>query len=138
MIRQLGLLENTQSFCSSDCTFTQCHTIIEVGKDTNSSLNDLAARLKVDKSAMSRTVDELVKKGLVFREQDPNDRRYIRISLTSLGLQKFEDIDAKSRSIFEQLLQTMPAEEHDVVIKGLQLFSEALTKSIMGKENKTD
>src|SRR5690606_7453931 len=47
------------------------------------SQRDLIDRLRIDKSAMVRIIDELEESGLVARERAPQDRRAYSIVLTS-------------------------------------------------------
>lgn len=52
----------------------------------------------IDKmSDTSRMVDRLCKKGLVDRQQCPNDRRLVDISLTHLGSDLLSKVDKKSK-----------------------------------------
>ena len=48
-------------------------------------LKDLAARLQMTPSAATQLVNGLERNHLVTRSSDPNDRRKIRLALTSLG-----------------------------------------------------
>jgi DNA-binding MarR family transcriptional regulator len=82
--RKLGLLDDLQSECCG-VTFAQCHAIVEIGRAGSISLNDLAEILSLDKSTMSRTINNLVTTDLATREIDPKDRRYVMIQLTASG-----------------------------------------------------
>src|SRR4029079_5484993 len=55
-------------------------------------LKELAEKLGTSTPAMSRAVDDLVKKGLVTRVEDPDDRRARRIELTAKGRQVVDRI----------------------------------------------
>ena len=125
ILRNMGYLENNKALCCA-YTYMQCHTLVEVGKNTNLSINDLATKLNFDKSAVSRTVEELVKKELLKREQDSNDRRYVRISLTTQGLKIMDDIEANSRTVFEKILLHLPPTKMHIAVEGVHLFNEAL------------
>ena len=125
ILRNMGSLESNKAFCCEH-TYIQCHILVEFGKNTTLSINDLAAKLKIDKSAVSRTVDDLVKKCLLKREQNPTDRRYVKISLTTEGLRMVKDIDSNSLYIFEQILSHVPPAKIETAIEGVHLFSEAL------------
>ncbi len=48
-------------------------------------MNELAARLFLDKSTASRVVDALERKGLIRRLPHPEDRRALRLSSTPAG-----------------------------------------------------
>ncbi len=49
---------------------------------------DLAARLHVSASGLTRRVEDLVRRGWVRRESDPDDRRVVYAVLTDAGLAK--------------------------------------------------
>ena len=51
-------------------------------------LNDVAGTLGRGAPAVSRSVDALVRAGLVERTQDPNNRRRLALRLTSSGREK--------------------------------------------------
>jgi len=125
LLRNLGALEGENAFCC-DCTYAQCHTIVEVAACGSLSLNELASRLNMDKSFMSRTVDDLVRKGYLSREQDPSDRRYIKIQLTEQGAQLYDEIELQSRNKFVELLTGIQEGERMLVIKGLEVLNLAL------------
>lgn len=125
LLRNLGALDEKKAFCC-DCTYTQGHTITEVAACGSISLNELAGRLNMDKSFMSKNVDDLVKKGYLKREQDPSDRRYVIIRLTEKGEQLQTQIERQSRNKFAELLAGIQQEERQMVIKGLEVLNRAL------------
>ena len=53
------------------------------------SAKDLAAFLNVTSGAITQFIDTLVEKQLVTREEDPDDRRILRISLTKAAKNEF-------------------------------------------------
>ena len=66
-------------------SLAQCHTIMEIGDHETTSLAELTKLLNLDKSTLSRTVDGLVKLGIVERIIDPDDRRYIQVTLSEIA-----------------------------------------------------
>jgi DNA-binding MarR family transcriptional regulator len=80
---QLRVMEET------GLSMTQCKAILEIGGlgdiVPSCQLKELAEKLGTSTPAMSRAVDDLVKKGLVTRVEDPDDRRARRIELTAKG-----------------------------------------------------
>jgi DNA-binding MarR family transcriptional regulator len=103
---QLRVLEET------GLSMTQCKAILEIGGLgeglTGCGLKELAEKLGSSKPAMSRAIDDLVKKGLVSRDEDPEDRRARRIELT-----------AKGRELVDHLVT--------VRLKGVTAFSTTLS-----------
>ncbi len=106
-VRKMGLLQREGNSCGG-ITLAQCHTLIEIAKYDGVSLNDLAAALTLDKSTMSRTVNKLVNAGLVEREIDKADRRYMKISLTPSGQELTEQINFDMQRYYETVLAAVP------------------------------
>lgn len=127
LIRSLGILETNKAFCC-DYTYAQCHVLMEVAKACSITIVELADILQINKSAVSRTVDELVKKGDIIRQQDSDDRRYVKITLTQQGQTAVKIMDANSRKQFNLLLEAIPVEKRQTAIEGAQLLSSALAK----------
>lgn len=81
-----------ERICCHDLSVTQCHAL-EVMVDHGSlSMNDLAARLFLDKSTTSRVVDALERKELARRDSNPSDRRALRLTATAAGAELLRKI----------------------------------------------
>jgi len=93
LVRDLGILEKGDSTCCG-VTISQCHAIVEIGRAQEMSLNKLAEILTLDKSTMSRTINNLVENDLVIRELHPEDRRYITIKLTGKKKETVKETEA--------------------------------------------
>jgi DNA-binding MarR family transcriptional regulator len=70
----------------------------------------LAQRFGVSRPTITRTVDTLVKKGLVERRVDATDRRVAMISLTAQGKALHESTEQIAESYLSGLLEQLPAE----------------------------
>lgn len=81
-----------ERICCHDLSVTQGHALEVVVDQGPLSMNDLAARLFLDKSTTSRVVDALERKGHATREADPTDRRALRLSATASGRELLERI----------------------------------------------
>lgn len=125
LIRKLGVLERSEALCCG-ITLTQCHVIVETGRRKQISVNELSELLNLDKSTVSRTVDQLVNHQIVVREPALNDRRYVALHLTGKGEELFENIEQRMEVYFEKIIDFIPEEKQEQVIESLQLFSEAL------------
>ncbi|HOM02674.1 MAG TPA: MarR family transcriptional regulator [Acetivibrio sp.] len=133
LIRQieakLGILNEMESSCCG-VSFTQCHAITEIGRSGNISLSELAEKLNVDNSTMSKTVNNIVNKGLANREIDPNDRRYVTISLTEEGKKVFEEIEYTMNNYFKKIYENIPENKREQVLESLKLLTDAITKGV--------
>jgi len=125
LVRHLGILEKSDANC---CGFplTQCHALVEIGRKGEMNLNELAELLGVEKSTMSRTINNLVESGLAARELDNEDRRYVVIQLTAAGQQLFENTETSMQKYFSDVLQRIQSNKREQVLESLSLLVDAL------------
>lgn len=75
----------------SGLSMTQCKALLELGgigeTPAPRQVSDLAETFGVSVPSMSRAVDGLVKKKMVTRVEDPDDRRVRRVAITAKGKQ---------------------------------------------------
>lgn len=84
MIRVVQFRDRDRA-CCHDVSVSQCYALEGVVDAGSLTINDLAARLYLDKSTASRVANGLVDKGLLVREQDPDDGRVVRLVATANG-----------------------------------------------------
>lgn len=128
LVRNLGILEKSEASCCGT-TISQCHAIVEVGRTEEASLNELAELLGLDKSTMSRTINNLVDSGLAQRELHPEDRRYISIKLTDEGQGIYKNIETSQDEYYKNIFEAIPEEKRDQVLESLKLLTEAVKKN---------
>ncbi|MFY9139412.1 MAG: MarR family transcriptional regulator [Thermacetogeniaceae bacterium] len=121
LIRKLGLLDKTQLSCCG-ITYSQCHALVEIGSKQSLSINELAELLGLDKSTLSRTVNTMVEQGLVAREPDPDDRRYVKIKLTPAGSSLLSDIEDRMTDYYLNIYQAIPQQKRKQVLESLELL----------------
>lgn len=120
--KQIGDMEKTVVSCCG-LTFTQCNTIVEIGRAGAISLNKLAELMDVDKSTMSLTISKLVKQKLVVRELDTCDRRYVSIVLTIEGQKIFETIQSGMDWHYAGLYASIPENKKSQIIDSLRILN---------------
>lgn len=130
--RKLGALEDVQITCCG-VTMAQCHALVEVGRANNISLNELAELLNLENSTMSRTVNNLVNNDLVKREIDPQDRRYVAISLTENGKKLFDNIEESRNVYYKNIFNVIPEHKREQVLESMQLLLESIAKNECSK-----
>jgi DNA-binding MarR family transcriptional regulator len=92
------------------------------------TMNELAEKMYLSISTVTRVVEELVKKGYVQREEDPADRRIRVIDLTDEGKAVFETC---WRNVFESekaILLNFPAQQRDMLINFLTQLNQAVNE----------
>ena len=121
LVRNLGLLEKGDAGCCG-VTLAQGHAIVEIGRAEEINLNSLAQLLNLDKSTMSRTIDNLVNQGLVLREVHTENRRNIRISLTEKGNEIFAGIEKSMQDYYNNIISIVPKDKKAQVLESLQIL----------------
>ncbi|MDF2858821.1 MAG: MarR family transcriptional regulator [Neobacillus sp.] len=129
LVRNLGILEKSDASCCG-VTIAQCHAIVEIGRAKRIALIDLADLLGLDKSTMSRTINNLVEAGLAVRDLDAEDRRYITIQLTDSGKNVFENTEESMETYYKSIFSSISEDKREQVLESLQLLTDAV------KENK--
>lgn len=107
----------------------QCHALVEIGRAKSISLNELADKLSLEDSTMSRTVNKLVANGLVKRDIDPQDRRYVTISLTESGNRNYQNIEADMNIYFKNIYSSIPETKRKQVIDSIQILIDAIVQN---------
>lgn len=123
--RKLGVLGKNEG-ASGKMSLAQCHAIVEIGRAENISLNELSEVLNLDNSTASRTINNLVNAGMVIRETDVNDRRYIVIRLTDSGNEVFKEIEERMNKYFEKVYEFIPKEKTRQVVESLEILLDAI------------
>ena len=125
LTRKLGLLEKSEASCCG-VTLSQCHAIVEIGRAGSISVNDLANMLGLDKSTMSRTVNNLVEMDLVTREPVPENRRCLCIGLTTKGQTLFSEIESSMEQYYRDVYGALPEDKREQVIESLEILVSSL------------
>ena len=114
---------------SADCCCgvnkTQCFLIVEIGRKPGISVKELAEILRIDKSGVSRLVEDLVQKEFVERKPLEEDRRFVTLHLLSKGQERFEKIEHDMYYKFKAVLEQIPENKREQVVESLMLYNEA-------------
>lgn len=95
-----------------DLSFTQIKALCALDADGDErSVGALAESLGSSLPAMSRAVDGLFERGLVSREEDPDDRRMKRVRLTPAGREIPAALSEGRLSALQELIDSFAEEE---------------------------
>ena len=86
------------------------------------TVKDLAQKLDVAKSRVTKIVDGLINKGLVERIEDPKDGRIVLVKLTLEGQKKSEEIEEFRWGIHYKILAAMNGDERKMLLANLDLL----------------
>ncbi|MGL5749628.1 MAG: MarR family winged helix-turn-helix transcriptional regulator [Paraclostridium sp.] len=77
----------------------------------SSSISDIASSLGISKPNMTPIIDKLIKEDLVCRQEDPHDRRIVRIELTKKAHDMGESHKQRLREILFDKISSLPDED---------------------------
>ncbi len=115
-----------QSNCCLGINVPQCHTIMEIGLADALSVNELAEKMNLDKSTVSRQVEKLVQEDIINRITSPKDRRRVHISLTSKGKQMYKTMNQSMNEQFQTAFQKIPEKELETFLKVFNQITRSL------------
>jgi len=92
--------------------------------DRELTLKEASELVLLSLPAMSRTVDDLVRRGFVTRHEDPEDRRMKRISLTDHGRAASRHLNAARLNGLQRFTETLTDPERSKLATALQAILE--------------
>lgn len=101
-----------------DLSVEQFHVLRHIRKGV-CSVSDLAEARQISRPAVSQAVDALVEKGLVARQQDAADRRFVKLMLTPLGDDTLNKIFRENRAWMGERMSGLSGEDLEQVIAAL-------------------
>lgn len=110
---------------AEDVTLTQFRSLVVLASRGPQGMASLAEALGVTPPTATRLCDRLVRKGLVRRRADRNDRRQVRVALTDPGKKLVDIVTQRRRQEIAKLLSEVPEEARRSVVAGLQLLADA-------------
>ncbi len=109
--------------------FTQLAALYALADSGTMTVADLADTLGRSQSAASRLVDGLVKRQLIERNQDSEDRRLRTLTLTGRGQALLGIVDRARAQEFLSIVRPLPSAERAVVAMGVAALStHAMTR----------
>ena len=115
---------NRMSCCG--VSVSQCYILEALHRFGPLTMNQLAEKMVLKISTVTRVVEELVKKGYASREEDARDRRVRLIGITASGESVFQE---SWKNVFESermILEGFPAEQREALIRFLRQLNRAV------------
>jgi len=126
LIRATGLLQPDQTVPGHALPMSQAFALHELDTDPPLSQRDLAERLRLEKSTVSRLAAELERKGLLARERDPANRRLYRLRLTDDGRALHARMAGTFHDRYVRWAAAMTRAERDALLTGLPALIRAV------------
>jgi len=128
-IRAFGLHRPDATPCGKAVPVSQAHALLELSKGVRSQ-SELAALLRLERSTVSRLVQQVERRGWVDRDPAPEDGRARLLSLTESGRRIADDIARARQAKFAALVEAIPPDERDAVLRALDVLIGAMNGEI--------
>jgi DNA-binding MarR family transcriptional regulator len=115
-------------------TASQWRALVVVAQRHGTALHEVATALGVHPSTATRTCDRLVAANLISRNDDPDDRRYLALTVTDEGHRLVESVYAARRQHIADALARMPTASRRQLAATLQAFAVAAGESDLGSQ----
>ncbi|MCH7616644.1 MAG: MarR family transcriptional regulator [Chloroflexi bacterium] len=107
-------------------TMTQVRVLYTLQMEDGLAAGELAERLNVRPSTVTRIVDRLVRNKLVARDLDESDRRLVRHRLTTKGADVFRELQSMGRERLTRVFDRLDDRQVERVVEALQDLIEAV------------
>lgn len=111
-------------------TYEQWQILSRLYDQDGLTQNELAVKNERDQASISRLIDNMVKRGLVERIANYEDRRIKHIYLTEESKQIQDELKRLALATISQATKNMSEEEVDICLSGL----DTIRKNLMGLE----
>ncbi len=108
-----------EGICCHGVSVSQCYTLDALSEAGPMTMGELAGRLHLEISTMTRVVDYLVANRLASRVADSDDRRVCRVRITAKGRSLVSRIREELIDEHEQVLREIPAESREAVVAAM-------------------
>jgi DNA-binding MarR family transcriptional regulator len=126
LVRVIGLVQLDQAVAGQSISLSQAFALHELDADVPLSQRDLAQRLHLDKSSVSRMAAEMERNGLLVRQRHPGNRRLYRLRLTDRGRELHLGIAAAFHQQYLGWASAMTPAELDALLTGLAALARAV------------
>jgi len=103
-------------FSRHDLTFTQWAVLMYLRDGMAETCSDIARDMHHDNGAMTRILDQLEARNLVERQRSVEDRRVIRLSLTTKGEETVESLIPLVADFLNEIMGDFSRQEADQLI----------------------
>lgn len=124
LVREFGFLDKT--IADTGLSGSAVHAILEIGLTPGITAKDLSARLKLEKSTVSRLLKALEARGEVVQCKSETDGRSYSLGLTEAGRVTMEQIDRFGDNQARRALSRVDDVPAETVATALSAYADAL------------
>jgi len=104
---------------SPDLTVPQFRTLAFVDRNKDTSLSAVANHMGLTLPSTSKLVDGLITRGMLTREDNPADRRRVKLGVTNHGLIILETSRQGTLTYLAEKIANINPEDREVIVKAM-------------------
>lgn len=93
-------------------------------------MHEIAEGLQIDASTATRAVDRLERRGLVERARDPENGRFVQVTLTDEGRRVHGELLERRLEFVSNVLDQFSDGDREVLVRLLPVLADAVTASL--------
>lgn len=125
LVKKYQFRDRNQVTCCG-ISVSQCYILETLHTHGDLTMNRLAEKMHLKISTVTRVVEQLILKGYVRRDEDPNDRRFRLISLTDSGEKVFQTAWKNIYQSEKTILENFPEAHRDMLVQLLKMLNKAV------------
>ena len=127
---RIARMEETAISAGLDVHITppEIRIIDKIGPEGSEKMGSVARALGITLATLTVACDKLERKELIVRQRDPQDKRTVRISLTSSGLVAYHYHDAFQRELIDVMLGGLSDDEQQALLHGIRNLTKYLVE----------
>jgi DNA-binding MarR family transcriptional regulator len=110
---------------AEEVTLTQYRTLVVLASRGPQNLAGLADAVGVAPATATRMCDRLVRKDLIRRRTERDDRRQLRVALTVKGRSLVDAVTGRRRQEIARIMNEIPVEQQAVLVQALGRLASA-------------
>jgi DNA-binding MarR family transcriptional regulator/N-acetylglutamate synthase-like GNAT family acetyltransferase len=124
LVREFGFLDKT--IAGTDLSGSGVHAMMEIGLNPGITAKEISARLKLEKSTISRLLKSLEARGDITQTRSDSDGRSFGLTLTEAGKATFSKIDSYGEALARRALDKVNGEKAQEICDAMAAYAEAL------------
>ena len=121
MYNQLGL--------EHDISTSLGYVLLNIHTEGGTPATKIAPLMGMESRSLTRMLKSMDEKGLIYKKQDENDRRSVRIFLTEEGIRRKEISRKTVRTFNEKLRDIIPQKDLDAFFRVMTIVNQNIIKN---------
>lgn len=127
----ISRMYNQKAF-KNDITTSIGFVLLNIQSEEGTPAMKIAPLLGLEARSLTRMLKTMEEKGLIYKQQDPHDKRSVRIFLTELGKQKKEVSRITVKDFNNQVRNKIPPEKLEIFFEVIQDINKVIEESNPG------